>query len=112
MLSIEYVCVLIISQCSVLLFCLESGTHLICYLSEVIGTTDIVEKGTENVVFRTCHEESDRVVFQMGTSDAVRALAAAQIVYVCLFTLLFLIFRKVKHLNKTELGSSMFSVPK
>ncbi|XP_058186137.1 uncharacterized protein LOC131303336 isoform X3 [Rhododendron vialii] len=49
-------------------------------INEVIGTTDIVEKGTENVVFRTCHEESDRVVFQMGTSDAVRALAAAQIV--------------------------------
>ncbi|KAF7129581.1 hypothetical protein RHSIM_Rhsim10G0082100 [Rhododendron simsii] len=49
-------------------------------INEMIGTTDIVEKGTENVVFRTCHEESDRVVFQMGTSDAVRALAAAQIV--------------------------------
>ncbi|KAH7848124.1 hypothetical protein Vadar_034056 [Vaccinium darrowii] len=49
-------------------------------INEVIGTTDIVEKGTENVVFRTCHEESARVVFQMGTSDAVRALAAAQIV--------------------------------
>ncbi|KAL7231567.1 hypothetical protein ACSBR2_009749 [Camellia fascicularis] len=49
-------------------------------INEVIGTTDIVEKGTENVVFRTCHEERNRVVFQMGTSDAVRALAAAQIV--------------------------------
>ncbi|GMP27575.1 hypothetical protein CsSME_00003497 [Camellia sinensis var. sinensis] len=49
-------------------------------INEVIGTTDIVEKGTENIVFRTCHEESNRVVFQMGTSDAVRALTAAQIV--------------------------------
>ncbi|CAL5324467.1 unnamed protein product [Camellia sinensis] len=50
-------------------------------INEVIGTTDIVEKGTENIVFRTCHEESNRVVFQMGTSDAVRALTAAQISY-------------------------------
>ncbi|XP_052198027.1 uncharacterized protein LOC127804949 [Diospyros lotus] len=48
--------------------------------NEVIGTTDIVEKGTDNVVFRTCHEERNQVVFQMGTSDAVRALTAAQIV--------------------------------
>ncbi|XP_050205515.1 uncharacterized protein LOC126655388 isoform X2 [Mercurialis annua] len=47
---------------------------------EYIGCTDFVEKGTENVVFRTCYEERHRVVFQMGTSDAVRALTAAQLV--------------------------------
>ena len=41
-----------------------------------------MEKGTENVVFSTCDEERERVVFQMGTSDAVRALKAAEIVYV------------------------------
>lgn len=46
----------------------------------VIGSTDIVEKGTENIVFRTCPEERNRVVFQMGTSDAVRALRAAELV--------------------------------
>ncbi|KAA8521399.1 hypothetical protein F0562_012039 [Nyssa sinensis] len=39
-----------------------------------------VEKGIENVVFRTYHEERGRVVFQMGTSDVVRALSAAQVV--------------------------------
>ncbi|CAF2110621.1 unnamed protein product [Brassica napus] len=44
------------------------------------GTTEFVEKGTENVVFSTCDEERERVVFQMGTSDAVRALKAAEIV--------------------------------
>ncbi|CAH8384267.1 unnamed protein product [Eruca vesicaria subsp. sativa] len=44
------------------------------------GTTEFVEKGTENVVFSTCNEERERVVFQMGTSDAVRALKAAEIV--------------------------------
>ncbi|GKU94976.1 hypothetical protein SLEP1_g8396 [Rubroshorea leprosula] len=49
-------------------------------VNECIGTTDFVEKGTENVVFRTCNQERNQVVFQMGTSDAVRALAAAQIV--------------------------------
>ncbi|KAL9229511.1 hypothetical protein vseg_004971 [Gypsophila vaccaria] len=45
-----------------------------------LGTTDLVERGTGSVVFRTCPEERHRVVFQMGTSDAVRALKAAQLV--------------------------------
>lgn len=49
-------------------------------LNEYIGSIDYTEKGTENVVFRTCNEERSRVVFQMGTSNAARALAAAQIV--------------------------------
>ncbi|XP_058069534.1 uncharacterized protein LOC131218773 isoform X1 [Magnolia sinica] len=49
-------------------------------INEYLGTTDFVEKGTETVVFRTCDEEKERVVFQMGTSNAVRALTAAQIV--------------------------------
>lgn len=46
----------------------------------MLGTVDLVEKGTESVVFRTCLEEKNRVVFQMGTSDPVRALHAAQTV--------------------------------
>ncbi|KAK9670126.1 hypothetical protein RND81_13G179700 [Saponaria officinalis] len=45
-----------------------------------LGTTDLVERGTGSVVFRTCPEERHRVVFQMGTSDAVRALKAAELV--------------------------------
>ncbi|KAK1304542.1 hypothetical protein QJS10_CPB11g00857 [Acorus calamus] len=49
-------------------------------VNEYLGTTDFVEKGTGGVVFRTCPEERDRVVFQMGTSCAVRALATAQLV--------------------------------
>ncbi|CAD6262950.1 unnamed protein product [Miscanthus lutarioriparius] len=48
--------------------------------NESLGTTDFVEKGTDSVVFRTCPEERGRVVFQMGTSNAVRALKAAQLV--------------------------------
>ncbi|KAL4564080.1 hypothetical protein LXL04_028131 [Taraxacum kok-saghyz] len=46
----------------------------------VIGTTDIVEKCTDIVVFRTCEQERNQVVFQMGTSDAVRALKTAELV--------------------------------
>ncbi|MFS7894055.1 putative tRNA-dihydrouridine(20) synthase (NAD(P)(+)) [Helianthus anomalus] len=49
-------------------------------INDAIGSTDIVEKGTENVVFRTCDQERNHVVFQLGTSDAVRALTAAQLV--------------------------------
>ncbi|MCL7041210.1 hypothetical protein MKW94_028908 [Papaver nudicaule] len=49
-------------------------------VNESLGSIDFADKGTENVVFRTCQEERDRVVFQIGTSDAVRALTAAQIV--------------------------------
>ncbi|XP_030496992.2 uncharacterized protein LOC115712773 [Cannabis sativa] len=49
-------------------------------VNEHIGSIDFVEKKTESVIFRTCNEERNNVVFQIGTSDAVRALAAAQIV--------------------------------
>ena len=56
--------------------------HSYCVSTVAYGTTEFVEKGTENVVFSTCDEERERVVFQMGTSDAVRALKAAEIVYV------------------------------
>ncbi|KAJ8441043.1 hypothetical protein Cgig2_020334 [Carnegiea gigantea] len=50
-------------------------------VNEYLGTTDFVEKGSESVVFRTCPEERNRVVFQIGTSDAIRALKAAQLVW-------------------------------
>lgn len=63
-----------------LLIIKSSNVSVGLMLSESIGSIDVVEKGSENVVFRTCQEDRKRVVFQMGTSDAVRALAAAQIV--------------------------------
>lgn len=47
--------------------------------SELLGSIDFVEKGSEAVVFRTCDQEKDKVVFQIGTSDAARALTAAQL---------------------------------
>lgn len=49
-------------------------------VNELLATVDFVEKNTGIVVFRTCNEERNQVVFQMGTSNAVRALNAAQIV--------------------------------
>ncbi|XP_031478524.1 uncharacterized protein LOC116249544 isoform X4 [Nymphaea colorata] len=49
-------------------------------INETLGTIDFVERGTDNVVFRTCEEEKHRVVFQIGTSNASRALSAAMLV--------------------------------
>lgn len=45
-----------------------------------LGSVDFVEEGTGIVVFRTCDQEKEHVVFQIGTADPTRALAAAQIV--------------------------------
>lgn len=80
---------------------LSTFTCVICYVTsstdhpfliensggnaEELGTVDFVEKGTNDVVFRTCDEEKERVVFQIGTSDALRALGVAQLVYVSSF---------------------------
>ncbi|KAH9300807.1 hypothetical protein KI387_012390, partial [Taxus chinensis] len=52
-----------------------------CYrqINETLGTVDFVEKETNDVVFRTCDEEKHRVIFQIGTANAVRALHAAQL---------------------------------
>lgn len=50
------------------------------FFTESLKTTDFVEKVTGIVVFRTCAEERNRIVFQMGTSNASRALLAAQMV--------------------------------
>lgn len=49
-------------------------------VNSCIGSVDFVEKGTENVVFRTCEKEKGRVVVQLGTASATRALSAAQLV--------------------------------
>ncbi|KAM8945588.1 tRNA-dihydrouridine(20) synthase [NAD(P)+]-like [Pelodytes ibericus] len=48
-------------------------------VNEVLQTVDFVTP-TERVVFQTCEKEKDRVVFQMGTADAERALAVAKLV--------------------------------
>uniref|UniRef100_A0A673UJU3 Dihydrouridine synthase 2 n=1 Tax=Suricata suricatta TaxID=37032 RepID=A0A673UJU3_SURSU len=47
-------------------------------VNEVLSTVDFVAPD-DRVVFRTCKREQSRVVFQMGTSDAERALAVARL---------------------------------
>eukprot|EP00250_Pteridium_aquilinum_P035055 c8533_g1_i1 orf=134-1168(+) len=49
-------------------------------VNEMLGTIDIIDKSTREVVFRTCELEKRRVVCQFGTSDATRALIASQLV--------------------------------
>ncbi|NXY06116.1 DUS2L synthase, partial [Pteruthius melanotis] len=48
-------------------------------INEVLETVDFVAPN-ERVVFRTCERERTRVVFQMGSADAERALAVAKLV--------------------------------
>ena len=51
----------------------------VTYVVELLGTVDFVmEDGT--VAFRTCQEEKQRVVFQIGTSHPKRALKVAKMV--------------------------------
>ncbi|KAM4614076.1 tRNA-dihydrouridine(20) synthase [NAD(P)+]-like [Discoglossus pictus] len=47
--------------------------------AEVLQTVDYVAP-TERVIFQTCEKERGRVVFQMGTADAERALAVAKLI--------------------------------
>ncbi|XP_069757643.1 tRNA-dihydrouridine(20) synthase [NAD(P)+]-like [Narcine bancroftii] len=48
-------------------------------VNEALGTIDYIATD-DRVVFRTCEREKSHVVFQMGTSDAQRALTVAQLV--------------------------------
>ncbi|XP_053741600.1 tRNA-dihydrouridine(20) synthase [NAD(P)+]-like isoform X2 [Synchiropus splendidus] len=48
-------------------------------VNEVLETVDFVASDGR-VMFRTCAQERNRVVFQMGTADPERALAVAQLV--------------------------------
>lgn len=46
--------------------------------AELLDTVDYVSTNGNAVVFRTCNEEKGKVVFQIGTADAVLALKAAE----------------------------------
>uniref|UniRef100_A0AAV1TAX3 U1-type domain-containing protein n=1 Tax=Peronospora matthiolae TaxID=2874970 RepID=A0AAV1TAX3_9STRA len=46
----------------------------------VVNSVDFVSRNGDSVVFRTCSEEAEKVVFQIGTADAVLALKAAETV--------------------------------
>ncbi|GJQ66949.1 hypothetical protein Trydic_g7963 [Trypoxylus dichotomus] len=47
--------------------------------NDVLGTIDFIDKTDGTVVFRTCPQEKDRVVVQLGTCDANRALKVAKL---------------------------------
>ncbi|CAH0749015.1 unnamed protein product [Diatraea saccharalis] len=46
----------------------------------ILHTVDYVDQTDGTIVFRTCCEEKEKVVLQLGTSDVSRALKVAQIV--------------------------------
>jgi len=46
----------------------------------VLNTTDFVDKSNGTVFFRTCKKEKEKVIFQVGTSDAQRALKVGKMV--------------------------------
>lgn len=46
----------------------------------VLGTVDFVDPSDGTIVFRTCDTERGKVVLQLGTSDAKRALEVGKLV--------------------------------
>lgn len=45
---------------------------------EVLGTVDFIDKHDGNIIFRTCPLEKGKVVLQLGTANAERALKVAK----------------------------------
>lgn len=48
--------------------------------NRVLNTIDFVDPVDRNVVFRTCEKERGKVILQIGTADAERALKTAKLV--------------------------------
>lgn len=49
------------------------------FIVDVLGTIDFIDKTDGTVVFRTCNSEKEKVVVQLGTCDAQRALKVAKL---------------------------------
>ena len=49
-------------------------------VNRVLNTVDFIDESDGNVVFRTCDKEKEKVVLQIGTADAERALETAKLV--------------------------------
>ncbi|XP_078046233.1 dihydrouridine synthase 2 isoform X2 [Augochlora pura] len=49
-------------------------------VNDVLGTVDYIDKTDGTVTFRTCARERDKVVLQIGTCDATRALKVGKMV--------------------------------
>ncbi|CAG5021887.1 unnamed protein product [Parnassius apollo] len=48
--------------------------------NDILNTVDFIDQTDGTIVFRTCSEEKEKVVLQLGTCDADRALKVAQMV--------------------------------
>ncbi|XP_068621245.1 tRNA-dihydrouridine(20) synthase [NAD(P)+]-like isoform X1 [Battus philenor] len=48
--------------------------------NDILNTIDFIDQTDGTVVFRTCSKETDKVVLQLGTCDAERALKVAKMV--------------------------------
>ncbi|XP_013185481.1 tRNA-dihydrouridine(20) synthase [NAD(P)+]-like isoform X2 [Amyelois transitella] len=48
--------------------------------NEILNTVDYVDQTDGTIVFRTCSEEKEKVVLQLGTCDATRALKVGKLV--------------------------------
>ncbi|XP_026757443.2 tRNA-dihydrouridine(20) synthase [NAD(P)+]-like [Galleria mellonella] len=48
--------------------------------NEILNTIDYIDQTDGTIVFRTCKEEKEKVVLQLGTCDAERALKVAKMV--------------------------------
>lgn len=49
-------------------------------VADVLGTVDYIDELDGNIVFRTCDLEKNKVVLQLGTASAERALKIAKMV--------------------------------
>jgi tRNA-dihydrouridine synthase 2 len=49
-------------------------------VNSILGTVDFVDPSDNSVVFRTCDKEKGKVVLQIGTASAERALQTAKLV--------------------------------
>ncbi|KAF9414673.1 hypothetical protein HW555_007451 [Spodoptera exigua] len=48
--------------------------------NDILNTVDYVDQTDGTIVFRTCNEEKDKVILQLGTCSAERALKVAKLV--------------------------------
>lgn len=70
------VCILI----SAIGFIINMDVTFTIFHSEILGTVDYVDEIIGNCTFRTSPEEKDRLIFQIGTSNAERAVATAKMI--------------------------------
>lgn len=48
---------------------------------DMLDTIDYIDTSDGSLIFRTCSREKNKIIFQIGTSDAERAAQAASIMY-------------------------------